>query len=226
MKRLLTLLTLMVIMLLPNMAQAERFYFGSDANDQSLFLDDKTGMGNLAISTGNFKKLDAMFGGGAGHGMSLKDFDYKNLVLQYSAVAYSEYAHGLGNLVVSSGGTTLGDASAPGNLRLEGEYKAKDLTLSWYNGKGTQTSRLSDLIKNSVVYVLDKDATLSLAGAAPVTYEKGTIFFGFVLPGSNNFFDVIMAAGPFTPAAVPVPAAVWLMGTGLAGLVALRRKTR
>lgn len=28
----------------------------------------------------------------------------------------------------------------------------------------------------------------------------------------------------YTPSAVPVPAAVWLMGTGLAGLVAMRRK--
>lgn len=39
-------------------------------------------------------------------------------------------------------------------------------------------------------------------------------------------FDLVISTGGYNPPPVPVPAAVWLMGTGLAGLVALRRKNK
>lgn len=42
---------------------------------------------------------------------------------------------------------------------------------------------------------------------------------------TGNFYLSDISFGP-APAPTPVPAAVWLMGSGLAGLVALRRKVR
>jgi hypothetical protein len=51
------------------------------------------------------------------------------------------------------------------------------------------------------------------------TGDKDTFVFG-----ENVFVDFDAATSTFTVNAVPVPGAVWLLGSGLAGLVAMRRK--
>lgn len=50
---------------------------------------------------------------------------------------------------------------------------------------------------------------------------------GFFTNGVNFFvnFDAATNTYTFSPNAVPVPGAVWLLGAGLSGLVALRRRT-
>ena len=63
------------------------------------------------------------------------------------------------------------------------------------------------------------------AGAATPTapiFEAGTIIFGFNdLGGDDNHDDFILAARQ-----VPIPGALWLLGSGLIGLVGLRRKLK
>jgi hypothetical protein len=53
------------------------------------------------------------------------------------------------------------------------------------------------------------------------TGDKDTFVFG-----DNVFVNFNEATSTFTVNAVPVPGAVWLLGAGLSGLVALRRKNR
>lgn len=71
-----------------------------------------------------------------------------------------------------------------------------------------------------------------------VEIKKGDILLGFDhyydyvngnhLPGeSMSFTDmVIVLRGSGNPPAVPVPAAVWLLGTGMAGIAAMRRRMK
>lgn len=59
----------------------------------------------------------------------------------------------------------------------------------------------------------------SLGGIIAMTYAPAT---GVYPNGSLYIYE--MSYSTYESSAVPVPAAVWLMGTGLAGLVALKRR--
>lgn len=57
-----------------------------------------------------------------------------------------------------------------------------------------------------------------------INLVPGTVFMGFDLGGGNGADMVLLLtpAGTYNP--VPLPAAVWLFGTGVAGLAVMRRK--
>ena len=66
---------------------------------------------------------------------------------------------------------------------------------------------------------------LTAAWIAPglgLSLEAGTLIFGLndSWCGDKDFDDLIMAASP-----TPIPGALWLLSTGLLGLVAIRRVT-
>lgn len=74
-------------------------------------------------------------------------------------------------------------------------------------------------------YTAGSDVTLSLLlgadAADTLTFAAGSVFGGLVIDGQVMALVAISAAPPVV---TPVPAAVWLFGTGLAGVAALRRK--
>lgn len=74
--------------------------------------------------------------------------------------------------------------------------------------------------KRLQAFVLTEDTTIN-----SIIFGSGSLFFGFE-DGINfidfDYNDIVLAFR--TPPVVPVPAAAWLLGTGLTGLVALRRK--
>lgn len=111
------------------------------------------------------------------------------------------------------------------------QHELGDITVTWSDDFAT-TRALVDIIGGNVYGV-------SVAGAfyygEQLVYQPdgygydavylsgGTIFIGLNF-GWGNEVDAILAFSPAPINAVPVPAAVWLMGSGLAGIVALRRR--
>lgn len=57
-------------------------------------------------------------------------------------------------------------------------------------------------------------------------YSSDTILYGWTTKEDKDFTNNYELSLTVTHAPVPVPGAVWLMGTGLAGLVGLRRRNR
>lgn len=78
----------------------------------------------------------------------------------------------------------------------------------------------------NAVYTFGDSFVYQPAGELGIDIPNDTYFFGFAIPGSGNTVDFVIAFGtePFSP--VPVPAAAWLMGSGVAGLLALRKRVK
>lgn len=214
MKRLLILLSLMAVLLVPQLAQANSFFTGN------IFNDDMTMSENLAELTGMYPSITF---NEELNWRSVLDLDK---AWQFTGVGFSRYA-------VSKGLTFTAGSGESGNgvdgFRFHNSYLAKDVSASFYrpNDQNNNVDSLKKLIEDCVssVYVLKNDVTFKFDDQPEFSFAAGTIFFGFSLPGgSPNVVDVILAA-PAAPA-VPVPAAVWLMGTGLAGVIAMRRKMK
>ena len=221
MKRLLILLGLLVALLVPQMAQAESFYFGKNAVAGMSFDDQEdvaTNLGYLALLDSNAEFASA----------SVNDFDLATR-WQYTGIGFSQFAVDKG----LSGSAWRRDesVSAADGMRFQDEYFADNINMSWFDdgSHGEASMTLQELITDcvSTVYVLQSDISFKLDNDSELfTFKAGTIFFGIALPDSGKTLDFIMAAGPLAPPAVPVPAAVWLMGTGVAGVLALRRKIK
>ncbi len=82
------------------------------------------------------------------------------------------------------------------------------------------------------VFELTEASNLLSYLATPIKLEAGTIIVGFNdngtyngLPGGDgDFDDIVVAMKSVSP--VPVPAAVWLFGTALLGLIGIHRRKR
>lgn len=94
----------------------------------------------------------------------------------------------------------------------------------------------SDMITRFVAqpeYQLDNVHYYMFFGSESLTYEwdgqlidvvPGSVFMSFCLGGPCYGMDMVVLLTPAGSRAVPVPAAALLLGSGLAGLAALRRK--
>lgn len=99
---------------------------------------------------------------------------------------------------------------------------------------GTADSMLANFFNSFDHFVVDTKLFMS-AGGKSMAYEwngellelkGGTVFMGLSLGLSNaEAIDLVFAIKPYKPAQTPVPAAVWLLGSGIAGLAVLRRKS-
>ncbi|MGE4291665.1 MAG: hypothetical protein AB7E32_05580 [Desulfovibrio sp.] len=98
-----------------------------------------------------------------------------------------------------------------------------DLSNTFFTDVTTGTSYSINDSTTIKAYVLTDAWTIP---GLNLTLDAGTLIIGFNDSGSPDadFDDLILAATPTN--ATPIPGAVWLLGSGLLGLVGLRRRNR
>lgn len=99
---------------------------------------------------------------------------------------------------------------------------------------GRMDSMLDNFFSGFDHSVVESSQVYMTQGSNPLVYEwdnktislvSGIAFMGFTIGAGPDAMDIVVAFAPTESFATPVPAAVWLLGSGIAGLVALRRKT-
>lgn len=154
----------------------------------------------------------AGFGNGShstpGYPHSVTRWLYKTTLLVQKSFSYSALTADLGQNFEVTGLTLVGAADNAMALFINGHK------MQGYYGNGIAYGDFSF------------NYSISAAELAGVWNQGGDNIFQFVVTdtGGDTFFDVQITAQLNLTGAVPVPAAVWLMGTGLAGLAALRRR--
>lgn len=154
----------------------------------------------------------AGFGNGShstpGYPYTSNNWPATTTLLVQKTFAYSDMVSDLSRNFEVTGLTLVGAADNALAVFINGHK------MEGYYGNGTGRGDFSFTLNYSAV---------DLAG---VWNQGGDNIFQFVATdtGGDTFFDVQITAQLALGAAVPVPAAVWLMGTGLAGLSMLRRR--
>lgn len=153
----------------------------------------------------------------------------------FTAASYVEYTGGLtgnydftaiafeaadNNLFVDGSGTTLFNNADTSNWGTWAQ--AVDASTAHY-ASVTQGDSFTLDMSNVAIYQLTNTWTVPTLN---IELAAGTLVFGFNDTGSGDgdFDDLIMAARP--TASTPIPGAVWLLGSGLIGLVGIRRNRR
>lgn len=222
MKRIL-MLSLLLVVAFANVerAKAAPFSFGAASfDDQQALLDNLNGL-LPAGASGAFMDLGVAV---------VRAIDPAYVVLMGASQAATANSPGT-SFLVSDQSNIIGDsfsmdqywgsATVPHNLG--------DLSIGW-DSQGMQTASLLDIIDGLVpgvsvsgAFYFGNDLVYQPEGYDALVFAGGTIFIGLDL-GMGNSVDAILAFSPAPVNAVPVPAALWLMGTGLAGIVALRKR--
>lgn len=93
---------------------------------------------------------------------------------------------------------------------------------------GGSVHAFSDLVASICLYVGAGMEYSPEAGLDSLLVEGGTFFVSFAIPGSGNAVDFMFAlsSNPMSFKSAPAPAAFILFGTGLAGIIAARRRVR
>lgn len=167
----------------------------------------------------NFEKI-------AGSGTDFVTFqlklgDFENRYVRLIAVSETAAALNLG--LYTSGGNLLVDAANLGSTwGAEFTGNLVDFVVKWDGLAGNGVSLGST---HHVAWQFGDDVTYIPEGYSGILLSGGTMLFGLSLDGSNAAdFIIAISDAPFSP--VPVPAAAWLMGSGVAGLLALRKRVK
>lgn len=209
MKRLSVILTLLLVLAAPQIASAAPFVWGPVDGTTPIFDTSKNLLENL-------EALNNKTGGSAQFVTGLGNYD--DVMIDFAGIGYSQYVKSY-NLTVYNGNSAVGSITE--GYDIAADALIRDISLEYYNDfTGTMEKVLLADLTMTVMQV-QGDLQLTVNGYT-YTYTDG-LFFGFSIPGSGNAIDFILSGMPQSPA-VPVPAAVWLLGTGIIGLVGLRRK--
>lgn len=136
-------------------------------------------------------------------------------------LTYIGYEAGYSNILISNGNTifsnkditTIATATSTGT-KSSTSYDISTLLFKTY--ASTSTYSLSSSSSNVLIYQLKND--VSILG---FLYTTGTYLIGFNDAASDSDFDDMIIAAKAS--AVPAPAAVWLLGSGMLGLLGYRR---
>jgi hypothetical protein len=153
---------------------------------------------SASISVGQSTTIDISISGNPASGTSAATaFNFQ--------IPYATSNFTVNNLVAGqalSGLTGFGDYSVSGNI-----------IGGFFNGS-------APVIPNGVIASFD--VTGVKAGVYALNFSDMTFFNA----NSEDFAPGTVTGGTLTVNAVPIPAAVWLLGSGLVGLVGLRRRMR
>lgn len=219
MRRILMLAILAAAFIFPQTALANSFSFGPNINGKKPFNDEVNAFTNITAlnnALGNSATLVDL-----GTPASL------NPSIKYSiaGIGYSGYAAN-NEIALYNGSQRVGDTTM--KFHVSGEYNEAELGdfyVEYFNEFDftVETVMLETLLTG--VYISNGEMNFSIDGD-PVGYSlpAGTLFYSFALPDNDNTTDFILAVSPTS--AVPVPAALWLLGTGVGGLAVIRRRMR
>lgn len=154
--------------------------------------------------------------------------------ITFTATVDGSYTENVGSVQFAMGGDmTCISASCWGNL--SGNWSAELWGIDNGGGGTTTYTRWINVADNALPIIFDFELRASLSGSAKPfagdnyglpNIASGTIdylhtaAFGYTLPEGVTFTS---ASGQFM-SPVPVPAAVWLFGSGLLGLVSIARR--
>lgn len=191
-------------------AQAAPFAFGPSAFDDSLTLK-----ANLeSIVTGNTGFIETTIKDG-----SALTSQYMMLMAVSQGAASSNFGiYEAGSGTMMTGASTVAADWGTGFFGDLGDYVVK------FDGGPAQGISLANQLM--IVLTYGDDIVYQPQGFDGYIVEGGSMILGFDINGDGGVDFVLgLSDVPFGQApAVPVPAAVWLMGTGLAGIGALRRR--
>lgn len=212
MKRLLAVFALLLALSVPQFASASSFAFGpEDGSGNSIFDTGTTLLDNLDA-------LNAAVGGTAWFVPGSIEY-FSDTTFKFAGLGYSSYAQTF-SITVYNGNTPVGSVAEGFNIAAPATVA--DLYFEYYDVNLGSLERVALADLTMTVYQFYGSMDYVVDG---VSYGSvGSIFFGFSIPGSGNDIDFILAGTPYAPS-VPVPAAVWLFGTGLAGVYAVRKRS-
>lgn len=138
--------------------------------------------------------------------------DYLGAVKAISiTVGGNIYTANSGNIIVTNNGVN------------PDQYIVDILSLSGPNVGGLPVTRFQLNFSDSTHNAFSTDA-LPTVQPNPSMFDLGpALWFDFIDPQDDRNHGIIMARNNIVAAPVPIPAAVWLLGSGLIGIIGIRR---
>lgn len=243
-------IAVLVAAALMSLTASSAFAAFADLNLVRVIYERTTGTTETATDLGNINTLLATGGTIANSAVSLSASNPNNLFVVYFAINHATTGTGVGDLWVSS--TTTNAPAAVGTLGFNTTKSGTTSVFSYYNslGAGTVTSQQSNLNSyktklassqgalsngiNGATRPFVEASLASLVTGAATSVKQGLYFFENANTAGSvavKVADIITNADGSTTinppvTATPIPAAFYLMGSGLLGLVGLRRRNK